>query len=318
MAKKDPSIIILSSVLSAVTVACTAFGTITLVKHSRSAPENTPDTSIQQLDTNDRSTALKGKNLFTDLSVNTAGINYPAGILDKLKPVYAVNSDVAGWLRIPNTPIDTVVVKGKDNSHYLKTDIYGKFTKYGDIFMDYRCTIDNLKRNTILFGHTTYDYQQVFAGLYNYKDPEFFKANPVIEFDTLTKEYKWKIFAVFFTSVEPKDDNGYVFNYIRPTFSDRSFSGYMNQVAQRALYSTGVDVNSSDKILTLSTCAYDFGKDIDTRMVVVARLMRDGESEEIDENQVKENPDYRRPQSWYSKKGKSNPYKNSEKWYPED
>ena len=225
MAKKDPSMIIMSAVLSAVTVACTAFGAITFIKYSGKGEKVDPGTSVQELDTNNKSTALKGKNLFTDLSVNMDSVNFPAGILDKLKPAYAVSSDVVGWIKIPNTAIDTLMVQGKDNSHYLKTDIYGKNTRYGNVYMDYRCDIDNFKRNTVLYGHTTYDYQQVFSSLHKYRDPEFYKSSPIIEFDTLTKEYKWKIFAVFVTTVEAKDDNGYTFNYIRPSFSDTSFNG---------------------------------------------------------------------------------------------
>ena len=92
--------------------------------------------------------------------------------------------------------------------------------------------------------------------------------------------------------------------------------GYIEQVKQRALYETGVSLEPTDKIITLSTCIYDYGKNIDTRFVVVGRLLHEGESEEIDASLVKDNPDYRRPQVWYNSKGKTNPYKNTAKWQP--
>ena len=55
-----------------------------------------------------------------------------------------------------------------------------------------------------------------------------------------------------------------------------------------------MDVNSSDKILTLSTCTRAYGQTNQQRFVVMARLMRDGES--ISEVQITPNSDFKRPQ----------------------
>ena len=98
--------------------------------------------------------------------------------------------------------------------------------------------------------------------------------------------------------------------------SDSNMVGYIDQVNQRKLYETGVSLEPTDKVITLSTCIYDYGKDIDTRLVVVGRLLHDGEDESVNPSLVKDNPDYRRPQRWYNNKGKTNPYKNAEKWTP--
>ena len=92
--------------------------------------------------------------------------------------------------------------------------------------------------------------------------------------------------------------------------------GYIEQVKQRMLYDTGVSLEPTDQVITLSTCIYDYGKSVDTRLVVVGRLLHEGESESIDASLVKDNPDYRRPQVWYNRNGKKNPYKNAEKWQP--
>ena len=75
-------------------------------------------------------------------------------------------------------------------------------------------------------------------------------------------------------------------------------------------------LRDADKVITLSTCIYDYGKNVDTRLVVVGRLLHEGESEEIDASLVKDNPDYRRPQVWYNSKGIANPYKNTDAWVP--
>ncbi len=251
---------------------------------------------------------------------------YPAGILEELKPAYAINNNLVGWLALPGTEIDTAVLQSDDNSYYLKKDFYERTTyetsadNYGNIYLDYRCVTDGLSKNMVIHGHTTGKAsgvpKQAFRSLYDYRSKEHFIENPIIKYSTLTEEYTYKICAVFLSTTQKKDDNGYMFNYIYPDMGENNMVGYIEQVKQRMLYETGVSLEPTDKIITLSTCIYDYGKSVDTRLVVVGRLLHEGESEQIDASLVKDNPDYRRPQVWYNSKGKTNPYKNSAKWEP--
>ena len=255
-----------------------------------------------------------------------AQTQYPEGILEELKQAYAINNDLAGWLSIPGTEMDTAVLLGDDNSYYLKKDFYNKTTyetsadNYGNIYLDYRCLPDRISKNMVIHGHTTGKSdgipKQAFRSLYDYRDKNHFIKNPIIRYKTLTGEYTYKICAVFLSNTQPKDDNGYFFNYIYPDMGENNMVGYIEQVNQRKLYETGVTLEPTDKVITLSTCIYDYGKNVDTRLVVVGRLLHEGESEAIDASLVKDNPDYRRPQVWYNAKGKTNPYKNAEKWQP--
>lgn len=252
--------------------------------------------------------------------------SFPEGIREELKQAYAVNNNLVGWLSIPGTEMDTAVLQGSDNSYYLKKDFYERTTyetintNYGNIYLDYRCLNDGLSKNMVIHGHTTGRSdgipKQSFRSLYDYRNLNHFKENPLIKYSTLTEEYTYKICAVFLSTTQRKDDNGYMFNYIYPDMSDNNMVGYIEQVKQRMLYETGVSLEPTDKIITLSTCIYDYGKSVDTRLVVVGRLLHEGESEEIDLTLVKDNPDYRRPQIWYNAKGKTNPYKDSAKWEP--
>ena len=88
---------------------------------------------------------------------------------------------------------------------------------------------------------------------------------------------------------------------------------YIAELDQRKLYSTGVDILPSDKLLTLSTCAYDFASE---RLVVVGRLVREGESAEVDVSKAVKNNNPRLPDKYYRKKGKANPFANATKWIP--
>ncbi|MCR5149632.1 MAG: class B sortase [Clostridiales bacterium] len=255
-----------------------------------------------------------------------AKTDFPEGIPEKLKKAYSVNKNLAGWLTIPGTEVDTAVLQSGDNSRYLTRNFYEMSTgelsnvNYGNLYLDYRCHKDSLSKNMVIYGHTTGRSdgipKQVFRSLYDYRDKAHFIDCPVINYSTLNQEYVYKICAVFYSTARSADDNGYLFNYIYPDMSDNNMVGYIKQVKQRMLYETGVSLENTDKVIALSTCIYDYGKNVDTRLVVLGRLLHDGESLEIDPSSVKDNPDYRRPQVWYNAHGKTNPYKGTERWTP--
>ena len=54
---------------------------------------------------------------------------------------------------------------------------------------------------------------------------------------------------------------------------------WISRCRDRSLINTPVDVLPQDEVLTLSTCCYDFEE---ARLVIVARLVRDGEDETVD------------------------------------
>lgn len=265
------------------------------------------------------------------VSNNYKNTVFPEGIREELKAAYAVNNNLVGWLSIPGTEIDTAVLQSEtaQKDRYLKYDFYEDYTyettnqNYGNLYLHHTCSNGaELSRNMVIHGHTTGKSsgvpKQAFRSLYDYRDMQHFIENPIIKYSTLYGEHTYKICAVFMSSTQKKDDNGYMFNYIYPNMSESNMVGYINQVKQRMLYETGVSLEPTDKIITLSTCIYDFGGDIDTRLVVVGRLLHEGEIESVDASLVRDNPDYRRPQAWYNKKGMNNPYKNTEAWQPSD
>ena len=124
---------------------------------------------------------------------------------------------------------------------------------------------------------------------------------------TLYGDYTFKIYAVFISNSKTSDDNGQIFNYIFVNAGTERFNNYIDEVDKRKLYTTGVDINENDKILTLSTCCYDFN---DARLVVVGRLLREGENPAIDASLVAENPNPKFPQVYYDIKRENNPYEN--------
>ena len=100
-----------------------------------------------------------------------------------------------------------------------------------------------------------------------------------------------------------------------------NFEALVDEIKVRSLYFTNVDVNKNDKILTLSTCTRDMdvkgNGETNARFVVVARLVRDGESETVDVSKTIKNDNPRYPQIWYDTHGLPNPYAFAERWFPE-
>ncbi len=240
------------------------------------------------------------------------GVEFPEGMLDKYAELYAKNPDFVGWINIDGVDISLPVVQGEDNKEYLKRGFDGKYSKYGSVFMNCANDVDRLNYNTSLFGHHMLD-SKMFGNLIQYKDAETYKKAPVIEFNTIYGDYKWKIFAVFITNGTAEGDDGYIFNYL---FTDLStpekVEKFLGEIDQRAIYKPEVDIAVSDKILTLSTCSYEFDE---ARLVIMARMVRPGESEQVSGKVIaNENPRY--PAAYYEEKGIENPYASAYKWQP--
>lgn len=232
---------------------------------------------------------------------------FPQNMNPAFADIYAANNDFAGWVSIPGLDINTAVVQADDNDKYLRRDFYGNTTSYGAPFFDFRNAMMTLDRNTIIYGHNMRHDDKIFGTLEKYRDPETFRQNPIIKMSTLYGDYTFKIYAVFISNSKMRDDNGKIFNYIFTDATMDKFSNYIAEIDKRKLYTTGVEISQHDKILTLSTCCYDFE---DGRLVVVGRLLRQGESETVDTSKVVVNESPKFPQAYYDAKRQENPYKN--------
>lgn len=216
-----------------------------------------------------------------------------------------INPDSAGLLKVSNI-IDEEIVHRTDaetgNEFYLDHDIHGNKSEAGVIFADYRNVLDGRKTsdNIILYGHNQEDNTRLgkidsYVWSLGSAEPSFgyYKNNSLIEFSTNYTVRQYKIFAVFSTNTDPKHDKGNVFDYHNYIdLSDEArFNDFIANVMERSYIDTGIDVKFGDKFLTLSTCGTRFDGE---RNVVVARLVREGESSEIDFSQLKIN-DYKLP-----------------------
>ena len=184
---------------------------------------------------------------------------------DKLKEI---NTDIVGFIEVDNTNISYPVVKSSDNSYYLNHSYKKEKNNIGSIFLDYRNDLDNLSKNNIIYGHGRLD-NTMFGSLNNLLDSNNLdsKESYYITLSTPNSIMTFKIFSVY---TIPKE--GY---YIKTYFSsNKYFKEFLETIMKRSIYNFNTDVNTSDKILTLSTCKDNFGK----RVVVHAKLLKKEET----------------------------------------
>ena len=184
---------------------------------------------------------------------------------DKLKKM---NSDIVGYIEVDNTNISYPVAKSSDNSYYLNHSYKKEKNNIGSIFLDYRNDLDNLSKNNIIYGHGRLD-NTMFGSLNNLLDSSNLdsKESYYITLSTPKSIMTFKIFSVY---TIPKE--GY---YIKTYFSsNKYFKEFLETIMKRSIYNFNTDVNTNDKILTLSTCKDNFGK----RVVVHAKLLKKEET----------------------------------------
>lgn len=221
---------------------------------------------------NNRSLEKPGEELGFDIFIGdenaavTTSKDEKRDLKAELSKVNVTYKDAKAWLKVPGTSIDYPIFQGTDNTRYYRNDKDGVEKNWGENFLDYRCNVKKLSdamTNIIIYGHNT-ETDNRFTPLLNYKRQEFFNNHKYIELATSDGVYTYEIFSVYSTSVD--------FYYIDTVFESKAeYEDFIEKCAKKTRYSTGVEVNADDTILTLSTC--DYSKR-DWRFVVQARLVK--------------------------------------------
>ncbi len=226
---------------------------------------------------------------------------YGSSGADKIAYWRGVNSDVVGWLRVPGTNIDWPIVQNVYDVNYYTHLGYDKQYSYNGVIWTTPSTRTSasesgLSSNTVIYGHNWTNYgasprigysgDVMFAQLTGYHWLSMAQSYPYFYYSTAEGgEFTVKIFACFYTEL--------AFNYIA---SEGDMSYIINEARRRSRHSFDVDVNASDKIVTLSTCTRAYGKTSNQRFVVMGRLLRPGES--IGPVTVTSNPNHKQPSVW--------------------
>ena len=202
--------------------------------------------------------------------------NVQKDMLTKMAAFSQKNEDTVGWLTVPGTTIDEVVVQAPDNDYYLRRNNMKQSDFNGCYYADYRTNLGarkDLSKNVVIYGHSMDDNPDGarFSQLKKYLDIEYCKQNPYLYFSTPEAELTWQIFAVYYTDIN--------FDYIDPNPDAAKFTNMVSEMKQRSQFVFDVDVSATDTILTLSTCTYkETTNRSNYRYVVQAKLLPAGAS----------------------------------------
>jgi len=173
-----------------------------------------------------------------------------------------INSDVIAWIYCEDTKINYPVVKAPDNSKYLTTLFDGSAGGAGAIFADCLTEDPFHQFNTIVYGHHMKD-GSMFNNLKLFKDASFAEEHPQMEIILPDGKYHLQIYAFLNQSAD-----SYIYT---PNVSTTETQKYIDWITAKASYTTaGVTLATSDRIVALSTCAYEYDG---ARYIVVGKLV---------------------------------------------
>lgn len=203
-------------------------------------------------------------------------LRYPnnpyALVSSRFQKLQQQNSDIIGWLSIPNL-LDEGVVQ-RDNSYYLRRDYRGYHNNNGAIFLEETCDLSTRPYTMMLFGHNM-KTGAMFGCLRNYENLYFYSKNAFIDFNTAYEDGRYIIFAIGTLSQNERDyhylDIG-MLNSLNIQWRESAIA----QLKRISEITTGISVDADDQLLLLITCVDDDSE----RRVVAARRVRDGESKE--------------------------------------
>lgn len=160
-----------------------------------------------------------------------------------------INPDTVAWIRFDPEPsvINYPVVQGSDNEKYLSKTFSENENTVGAIFLDANASADFSDRHTLIYGHWMRD-GSMFRHLEDYREQSFWEANPYFYLYTPDgKKLTYQIYSVG----EVKDTSD---SYLTQFATDEAFQKFLTMTKDVAQYDTGIAVDTSSRVVTLSTC----------------------------------------------------------------
>ena len=158
------------------------------------------------------------------------------------------NNETVGWIQVKGTNINYPFVQHSDNSYYLSHDFSKKKNNAGWLFLDYRNNINQMNKNTIIYGHGRLD-KTMFGSLKNIFNSDWLNNpnNYVILISIEKENTMWQVFSTY--RIKTTSD------YLRINFqNDNDYQNFLDMITKRSEHNFNTPINTNDNILTLSTC----------------------------------------------------------------
>jgi len=176
-----------------------------------------------------------------------------------LESLRTVNTDVVGWICIPETELSYPLVQGEDNKYYLNHTWQRQKNAVGAVFPDYRSSLTD--PYFVIYAHRV-NNGSMFGTLGAYSDALFWEGHPSVYLVSEDKVERYDIFAAFETSVLSE-----VYDL---DLKQRDRKMFLSWCLEQSVIDTGLSPDAEDRIVCLSTCTAS-GK-TSSRWVVLAAL----------------------------------------------
>lgn len=188
------------------------------------------------------------KDIDKQIEIKKEDIKEEPKYLIDFKTLKEQNEDTIAYLKVPGTDINSVVVKGENNTFYLNHNFNKEFNYAGWIFADYKNKFDGTDKNIVIYGHNQKN-GSMFGTLKNVLKEEWYKnkANQEIILVTENGENIYQVFSVYNI---PNEEY-----YINTEFNSESeYAKFLSIIKDRSIYDFKINLSKNDSILTLSTC----------------------------------------------------------------
>lgn len=183
-----------------------------------------------------------------------------------LAALQQVNSDVVGWISIPDTELSYPVLQGEDNQYYLEHTWRKQRNGMGAIFLDCRFDPGLTDFYTLIYGHRMHN-ATMFGSLARYEDAAYWQEHPSVYLVNEGGVNRYDIFAAFEAGVDSDV-------YRRGFSQTQDREVFITWCLEQSVIDTGVRPTAGGRIITLSTCTRSGGAA--TRWVVLAALEEEG------------------------------------------
>ena len=179
-----------------------------------------------------------------------------------LEALREVNSDVLGWIMIPDTKLSYPLMPGIEGDYYLEHTWEKVSSIAGSIFVENLCSDDLSDFNTVIHGHRMKD-DSMFGSLKYYNEKEYWSEHPYVYIYDDNGAHRYEIFAAYEATLQ---HSTYQIGFDNDEYKQR----FLDNCAGYSVIDTGVVPTILDKVITLSTCT---GRGYSSRWVVQARLV---------------------------------------------
>lgn len=175
-----------------------------------------------------------------------------------------INSEIIAWIYAEDSTINYPVAHNtKDNFFYLDHMFTREGNGSGCIYLDKYNAGDFSDDNSIIYGHNMKN-NTMFASLLHYREDGYYEEHPRILLVTPTEKYSLELFAGIITAAKSDD--------WKQNFTNREdYAAWLADIKSRSVFRSPVEPTAEDRIVSLSTCTYEYD---DARLLIMGVLKK--------------------------------------------